>query len=46
VEVVRLLLDKGANVTKRAIGRTALKIARKKGREDIEEILRAHGAKD
>jgi uncharacterized protein len=46
VEVVRLLLDKGADVTANAFGRTALKIARTKGSEDIAEILRAHGAKD
>jgi ankyrin repeat protein len=46
VEVVRLLLDKGADVTARANGRTALEIARTKGSKDIEEILRAHGAKD
>jgi len=45
VEAVRLLLEKGADVTARS-GRTALKIAREKGREAIVEILRAHGAKD
>ncbi len=46
LEVVRLLFEKGADVTKRAIGRTALKIAQQKGRKEIAEILRAHGAKD
>ncbi len=45
-EVVRLLLDKGADVTARANGRTALEITRTKGRKNIEEILRAHSAKD
>ena len=34
--------QKGADVSKRANGRTALKIARTKGRKEIAEILRAH----
>jgi ankyrin repeat protein len=46
LEEVRLLLDKGADVTARPNGRTALTIAQKKGRKEIVEILRAHGAKD
>jgi len=46
LEEVRFLLDKGADVTTWAHGRTALKIARNKGYKEIAEILRAHGAKD
>ena len=47
VEVVRLLLEKYANVNARTDnGATALKIAQDKGRKDIVELLKAHGAKE
>jgi len=46
-EVVRVLLDNGANVNaKREYGATALKIARAKGHKEIAELLKSHGAKE
>lgn len=45
LEVVKLLLEKGADVNARdARGDTALSLARGKDIEQIEEVLKAHGA--
>jgi hypothetical protein len=49
VNIVKVLMDKGADVTTRATkgrGRTALGAAQEGGYKEIEEILRAHGAKE
>ncbi len=44
-EVVKLLLSKGANVNaKDKVGRTALKIAQKKGYKEIVELLKGTGS--
>ena len=46
-KVVKLLLDKGANVNmKNRDGQTALDVAQEKGHKEIVKILKAHGAKE
>ena len=46
VDVVKLFLDKGAQVNARdRNGDTALSLARGKDIEEIEKVLKAHGAK-
>ena len=42
-EVVKLLLDRGADVTHYAIGTTALHLAAKKGHAEVVELLLARG---
>lgn len=45
LEVVKLLVEKGADVSARdACGDTALSLARGKDIEEIDEVLKAHGA--
>jgi ankyrin repeat protein len=45
LNVLTLLLDKGADPNANARGQTALRIAEGKGRTDMAEVLRKHGAK-
>ena len=47
VELVKQLIEKGADVNSRSNdGDTALKVAKKEGRTQIVELLKAHGAKE
>ena len=47
VEVMKALLDKGANVNAKAVlGWTALMLASKGGHVDVVKLLKAHGAKE
>lgn len=47
LEVVKLLIEKGADVNARdSNGQTALSLARGKDIEEIEKVLKAHGAKE
>ena len=46
VEVVKKLLDAGADVNAQSEGSTALKLASDKGRESVVNVLRAAGAID
>lgn len=47
LEVVQVLLDKGAEVNARdCSGKTALNLAQGKDIEEIEKVLKAHGAKE